>query len=133
MFTVSDEAFGLLMLLNKFDSWKAKANEESTGMKAGHTAKRFADGQSGNKEGWNQAGLNTCNRICKNLVIRQNKSSSLELEEEMKGENAIHCNQGNRLCCNGDKEEEEESDHKSMLEKELRERTDDIHEKLFIV
>ena len=55
MFTVSDEAFGLLMLLNKFDNWKAKAEEETNGKKAKHTSKKFADGQSSNKEGWNQA------------------------------------------------------------------------------
>ena len=91
MFTVSDKAFGLLMLLNKFDNWKAKAEEETIGKKSGCTSKRFADGQSSNKEGWNQAGLNTHNRLCKNLVKRQNKSSSLELEEKMKQENAIHC------------------------------------------
>ena len=129
MFTVSDKAFGLLMLLNKFDNWKAKAEEESTGAKARCTTKRFVDGRSGNKEGWNQAGLNTHNRLCKNLVKRQNKSSLLELEETMKQENAIHCNQGNRLHCNEDKEEEE-SDCKSMQEKESRKWTNDIHENI---
>ena len=95
MFTVSDKAFGLLMLLNEFDSWKAKANEESTGAKAGCTTKRFVDGRSGNKEGWNVAGINTCKRPCKNSVKLQGSGSSLELEETMKRENAIHCNRGN--------------------------------------
>ena len=84
MFTVSDEAFGLLMLLNEFDSWKAKANEESTGEKAGCTTKRFVDGRSGNKEGWNVAGINTYKRLCKNLVKLRESGSSLELEETMK-------------------------------------------------
>ena len=69
MFTVSDKAFGLLMLLNKFDSWKAKAEEEMSGKKAQQTSKKFADGRSGNKEGQNPAGLNTHKRLCKNLVI----------------------------------------------------------------
>ena len=121
MFTVSDEAFGLLMLLNEFDSWKAKAEEEMSGKKAQQTGKKFADGRSGNKEGWNLAGLNTHRQLCKNLVIRQNEMSSMELEEEMKQENAIQCDQRNGFH-HADDKEEEESDHKSMQEKELRAR-----------
>ena len=69
MFTVSNKVFGLLMLLNKFDNWKAKAEEETNGKKAGCTSKKFVDRRSGNKEEWNPAGLNTHRRLCKNLAI----------------------------------------------------------------
>ena len=119
MFTVSDEAFGLLMLLNEFDSWKAKAEEEKNGGKAQQTNKKFVDGRSGNKEGWNLAGLNTYKRLCKNLVMRREEESSKELEDEMRRENAIHWDQRNRFL-HADDEEEEESDCESMQEKELR-------------
>ena len=121
MFTLSNKAFGLLMLLNKFDSWKAKAEEEKSGRKAQQTGKKFADGRSGNKEGWNLAGLNTYKRLCKNLVMRRKDLSSMELEDEMKQENAIHWDQRNRFH-HADDEEEEELDHESMQEKELRAR-----------
>ena len=121
MFTVSDEAFGLLMLLNKFDSWKAKAEEEKNGGKAQQINKKFVDGRSGNKEGWNPAGSNTHKRLCKNLVMRREELSSKELEDEMKRENAIHWDQRNRFH-HADDKEEEESDCKSMQEKELRAR-----------
>ena len=43
----------------------------------------------------------------------------MELEEEMKQENAIHWDQRNRFH-HADDEEEEESDCESMQEKELR-------------
>ena len=56
-------------------------------------------------------------------------SSSLELEEKMKQENAIHCNQRNRLHCAED-EEEEESECKSMQEKELRGQSESMHDKI---
>ena len=132
MFTVSDEAFGLLMLLNEFDSWKAKENEESTGAKAGHTTKRFVDGRSGNKEGWNVAGINTCKRLCKNLVKRRADGSSLELEEMMKQENAINGDRRNDLHCD-DNKEEEESDCESMQEKEFGKRANALHENMIDV
>ena len=51
MHTVTDEAFGLLMLLNKFDNWKAKAEAKASGEKAGHLRKRFVNGRSGNRAG----------------------------------------------------------------------------------
>ena len=129
MFTVRDEAFGLLMLLNEFDSWKAKANEESTGEKAGYTTKRFVDGRSGNKEGWNMAGIDTCKRPCKNLVKTQENGSLLELEETMKRENAINSDRRNNLYYDDD-EEEEESDCESMQEKEFRKRANALYENM---
>ena len=129
MFTVSDKAFGLLMLLNEFDSWKAKANEESTGEKAGHTTKRFVDGRSGNKEGWNMAGINTHKRLCKNLVKLRGSGSSVELEETMKRENAINSDRRNNLYYDDD-EEEEESDYKSMQEKEFRKQANALYENM---
>ena len=132
MFTVSNKTFGLLMLLNEFDNWKAKAEEESTGIKAVYTNKKFVDGRSGNKEGWNQAGLNTYKRLCKNLVIRRNEKSSINLEEKMKQDNAIHCDRGTRLYYAED-EEEEESDYESMQEKELKRRSEEICGNLFSV
>ena len=41
MFTVSDKAFRLLMLMNEFDSWKAKAEEEMSGKKPNRPAKNL--------------------------------------------------------------------------------------------
>ena len=75
--------------------------------------------------------MNTYKRLCKNLVIRRNEKSSINLEEKMKRDNAIHCDRGTRLYYAED-EEEEESDYESMREKELRRRSEDVCGKLFI-
>ena len=69
MYTISDEAFVLLMLLNKFDNWKAKAEAKTEGKKIGYWRKKFVGGQSGNRAGWNTAGLNAYARICKHVII----------------------------------------------------------------
>ena len=71
MHTVTDKAFGLLMLLNEFDNWKAKAEAKASGEKAGYLRKRFVNRQSSNRAGWNSAGLNTFVRICRHLKTRQ--------------------------------------------------------------
>ena len=80
MYTISDEAFGLLMLLNEFDIWKAKAGqaEDKT-----YSKKRFVDGCSGNKQGWSVSGINTYMRLCKHLKKRRSEETSKLMEERI--------------------------------------------------
>jgi len=119
MYTITDEAFGLLMLLNEFDNWKAKAEAKASGEKAGYLRKKFVDGRSGNRAGWNLAGLNTYVRICKHLKTRRDEKESIEMEEIMKSENASYDNQQKRVEFD-ECEEEELLDYMSEQEIEMR-------------
>ena len=68
IFTISDEAFGLVMLLNEFHCWE-EAAEKLPGVR--HAKKKFCDARSGNKKGWSEKGIKVYNRICKNLRSRK--------------------------------------------------------------
>ena len=107
IYTVSDEAFGLVVLLNELHCWEEKANEKETGV-IGKTRKTFVNGRSGNKQGWNIKGVNIYNRICKNLQKRRLEQGSMELERKMYEEYA----KINRCKTKNDSstEEEPESD-----------------------
>ena len=81
IYTVSDEAFGLVILLNELHCWEEKANEKETGV-IGKTQKTFVNGKSGNKQGWNIKGINIYNRICKNLHKRRLDQGSIDIEQK---------------------------------------------------
>ena len=119
MCTVSDKAFGLLMLLNKFDNWKAKAESKTEGKKIVYLRKKIVDGQSGNRAGWNIAGLNAYARICKHVEIRRKENKSIEIEETTKLENASNSNQEKRMQFD-ECDEEEVSDYECEQEREMR-------------
>lgn len=80
IFTISDEAFGLVMLLNEFHCWE-EAAEKLPGER--YAKKKFCDARSGNKIGWSEKGTKVYNRICKNLRSRRNKDESVRLENNM--------------------------------------------------
>ena len=80
MYSVSDEAFGLVMLLNELHIWEDIAKKE----KIGYRRKRFVDRHSRSKKGWSTRGINTYNRIYMHLSIRQKEDCSTELKAAMK-------------------------------------------------
>ena len=80
MYSVSDEAFGLVMSLNELHIWNNKAK----GTKDGYSRKRFVNGHSRSKKGWSTRGIDTYNRIFMHLSIRQKEDCSTELKAAMK-------------------------------------------------
>lgn len=85
IFTVSDEAFGLVILLNELHIWENKVAEKTIGTK--YHRKRFVDAHSGNRQGWSNAGLNTYNRLVDEIKKRREEEVSIQLEETMLEEN----------------------------------------------
>ena len=81
IFTVSDEAFGLVILLNEIHIWEDKVKEKAAGTK--YHRKLFVDGHSGNRQGWSNTGLNTYNRLVNELKKRRAEELSIRLEETM--------------------------------------------------
>ena len=80
IYTVTDEAFGLLILLNELHCWEAVADKEPG---AKFVRKKFCDAKSGSKNGWSEKGLRVYNRICKNLRTRRCEEQSIRLESNM--------------------------------------------------
>ena len=80
-FTVSDEAFGLVMLLNELKIWEDKATEPKGDNK--YYRKLFVDGHSGNRQGWSNKGLNTYNRLCFEIEERRCEGISIDMEQTM--------------------------------------------------
>ena len=78
IFTVSDEAFALVILLNEYHCWD----------KEGHAEKRFVSARSGNKQGWSVTGLNAYTAFCLEVRKRRAEDGSKKLEKMMMSEYA---------------------------------------------
>ena len=81
IYTVTDEAFGLVILLNELHCWEECAERKEASDRYGR--KRFCDGRSGNKKGWKNWGLIIYNRLCKNVQRRRQMKESIEMEKNM--------------------------------------------------
>ena len=81
IYTVTDEAFGLIILLNELRCWEECAESKEASNRYGR--KRFCDGRSGNKKGWKNRGLTIYNRLCKNVQRRRQMKESIQMEKNM--------------------------------------------------
>ena len=82
IYSVQDEAFGLVMLLNELHCWKNKADDAARDTV--YSRKRFVDGKSGNKQGWSVSGINVYMRLCKHIKKRRAEEASRVMEEKLK-------------------------------------------------
>ena len=78
IFTVSDEAFALVILLNEYHCWD----------EIGRVEKRFVKATSGDKQGWSVSGLNAYTSLCNEVAKRRTEEGSNELERIMMSEYA---------------------------------------------
>ena len=75
IFTVSDEAFALMMLLNELHVWKDEVNGKGKGKRI------FTDKSSGRKQGWDSSGLVVYNELCWLVADRRKEEASRNYEE----------------------------------------------------
>ena len=81
MFSVTDEAFGLMIIYNEHHVWEEQEEAKRRGIelsRSNRKRKRFCDGKSGNKQGWMEAGRNIFNKLCKELKTRRDQTKDLE-------------------------------------------------------
>ena len=64
IFSVADEAFGLVMLYNEYDVW---ADASFTKTKESNQKKKFLDARSGRKDGWTEEGKNLFYELCEEV------------------------------------------------------------------
>jgi len=96
-FTISDEAFAFLVLDNNKDYWKLcyEVGEhnipvvQSTSASGRATKRRKVDtrytkrGSAGGTQGWNKEGIDTYNKLLKEVINNRSKNESKELESRI--------------------------------------------------
>jgi len=82
IYTVQDEAFGLLVLSNEYNNWIKQKEMKAEGKK-GNTLrmkKRFVDGDSGRIIGWSHVGINLFYELCQEIKILRQSEESVKIE-----------------------------------------------------
>ena len=95
IYTVSDEAFGLLMLFNEFHCWEEDVEKRSGNANrlVKTSNKRFCDPRSGSKQGWSEDGRNLYQYLCFEVDKRRKEKVSIQFEERFKEK---HSNGGSK-------------------------------------
>jgi hypothetical protein len=82
VFTASDEAYALALLINEFENYQFKLLNDKDG--ATRPRKPFTSSASGCKKGWNHHGLKTFTLILKEVKQRRKEEFSEHLENTVK-------------------------------------------------
>jgi hypothetical protein len=83
IFSVTDEAFGLLIILNEHDVWTKQAEIQRTGGGGGKLPKlkkKFCDGRSGDSKGWYDVGHSVFHELCRTIDRLRKSEKGKELE-----------------------------------------------------
>jgi len=81
VFTESDEAYALALLINEYESYQFKLLKDKEG--ATKPRKPFTSSMSGCQQGWNHQGLETFTSILKEVRRRRKENFSISLEGEI--------------------------------------------------
>lgn len=99
IYSVPDEAFGLLIIYNELHVWKKQDEQIKKGESVTRERKRFCDGKSGNRQGWTLEGIKLYNSLCRQVSDRRNETKHEEImirkrfaEEKQASENGITTN-----------------------------------------
>ena len=92
IFTVTDEAFALMMLHNEYHVWVNQVEQERNGGDGNNSTaerkrkkKKYCDRYSGNKNGWSIEGLAVFNTLCREIaVLRKDPKRGKECEEKLR-------------------------------------------------
>jgi hypothetical protein len=86
MYTVADEAYGLLILHNEHHIWEKQVLMIKSGAKGKHLKKenkKFCSGRSGNKQGWTEEGIQLFHSLRQQVkAIRQTTKKNEETIRE---------------------------------------------------
>ena len=80
IYSITDEAFGLLVIYNEHQVWMDQEEMKMNGDKGKmiKKRKRFCSGNSGSKQGWSDTGLDLFNSLCHQIKERQEKTVEFE-------------------------------------------------------
>ena len=80
IYTVSDEAYGLLVLHNYKEAWDQQLKWKREGVKGSKLCckSKYIDCKIGSKAAWGRSGMNTYNELCKYVEKRRSESKMFE-------------------------------------------------------
>ena len=86
IFSVTDEAFGLIILHNEYHVWVSQQEEGYTGRNDGtKLKKRYTDGKSGKREAWDSEGRCVFNDLCREVhQLREIPETGKTMEEQLR-------------------------------------------------
>ena len=81
IYSITDEAFGLLVIYNEHQVWMDQEEMKMNGDKGKMIKKRkcFCSGNSGSKLGWLDTGLDLFNSLCHQIKERREKTVEFEI------------------------------------------------------
>ena len=85
IFTIQDEAFGLLILCNEYDVWVWQRKEREKGKKGNQLRikKKFVDWNSGKNNSWSEQGISVFNCLCLEIQVRRDTEESKKMEKDL--------------------------------------------------
>lgn len=80
IYSITDEAFGLLIIYNEHHLWMDQEEMKKQGDKGTkmRKRKRFCDCRSGNKQGWSLEGFALFNSLCHQIKTRREETIDME-------------------------------------------------------
>ena len=84
IYSVSDEAFGLMIIHNEHHVWLEQEEMKTRGLK-GHKIKkrkRYCNSSSGKKDGWSKGGVSLFNDLCRE--VKKRREETKQMEEDIK-------------------------------------------------
>ena len=95
MFTIEDEAFGIILVHNEVERWIDQLEDNSAttstcsvqkdDLDSKKTNKRFCDPKSGNRDGWTKEGIELFNYLCGEVQkLRNDKETGCILEAKIR-------------------------------------------------
>ena len=83
IFTVSDEAYALIILINELHVWKEQIKEKKNQNK-NNLKRKFVSPRSGKKDSWSNEGRIMYNNLCRKIKdLRSNESTGNNIENEL--------------------------------------------------
>ena len=89
IFTVTDEAFTLMIIDNKYSNWDKQKQMKldgtyTTHKKTKYMKKKYCDSKSGSANGWDKEGRKVFTKLCKKVqTLRENPKTGKNLEKMM--------------------------------------------------
>ena len=86
IYTVPDEAFGLLILCNEHHIWvwQNEARKQGKSKNQLRRKKRFVDCNSGSQDSWSAEGISIFHALCGEIKILRESRESIQIEEQLK-------------------------------------------------
>ena len=138
IFTVTDEAFALMIIDNEYSNWEKQKEMKldgtyTTHKKTKYMKKKYCDSKSGSANGWDKEGRKVFAKLCKKIqTLRENPKTGINLEKMMLQRFDSESNPSSTVSNNGgtvaSSLAEEESEDENYIDPAWRQLLDEMEE-----